>query len=137
MAPTDAAPNGAAEAEPKEPTERQKDTAALIALGEAQCPRGEVIVIMGWEDRKDPFRHPWVQKAYNKGRAQGLRALRVAQFEMAKKSVPMATMLGRLYLGQSVQREQDDSAPIDYLAIAQHYRAQVALITGSGTPDPD
>jgi len=131
MAPTDAAPNGAAEAEPKEPTERQKDTAALIALGEAQCPRGEVIVIMGWEDRKDPFRHPWVQKAYNKGRAQGLRALRVAQFEMAKKSVPMATMLGRLYLGQ--QREQDETAVIDYAGIAQRYRASVALITA---PEP-
>ena len=131
MAPTDAAPNGAAESEPKEPTERQKDTAALIALGEAQCPRGEVIVIMGWEDRKDPFRHPWVQKAYNKGRAQGLRALRVAQFEMAKKSVPMATMLGRLYLGQ--QREQDETAVIDYAGIAQRYRASVALITA---PEP-
>jgi len=131
MAPTDAAPNGAAEAEPKEPTERQKDTAALIALGEAQCPRGEVIVIMGWEDRKDPFRHPWVQKAYNKGRAQGLRALRVAQFEMAKKSVPMATMLGRVYLGQ--QREQDETAVIDYAGIAQRYRASVALITA---PEP-
>jgi len=129
MAPTDAAPSGAAEAEPKEPTERQKDTVALIALGEAQCPRGEVIVIMGWEDRKDPFRHAWVQKAYNKGRAQGLRALRVAQFEMAKKSVPMATMLGRVYLGQ--QREQDETAVIDYAGIAQRYRASVALITAA------
>jgi len=86
---------------------------------------------MGWEDRKDPFRHPWVQKAYNKGRAQGLRALRVAQFEMAKKSVPMATMLGRVYLGQ--QREQDETAVIDYAGIAQRYRASVALITA---PEP-
>ena len=137
MAPTDAAPNGAAEAEPKEPTERQKDTAALIALGEAQCPRGEVIVIMGWEDRKDPFRHPWVQKAYNKGRAQGLRALRVAQFEMAKKSVPMATMLGRLYLGQSEQREQDENAPIDYAAIAKRIRENVSLLALPGGTQTD
>ena len=126
MAPTDSA-----EAEPNEPTERDKDTAILTSLGEAQCPPHEVIVIMGWEDRKDPFRHPWVQKAYNKGRAQGLRALRVAQFEMAKTSVPMATMLGRVYLGQ--QREQDETAVIDYAGIAQRYRASVALITA---PEP-
>jgi len=132
------APPDTAEADPKEPTDRDKDTATLIALGEAQCPVNEVIVIMGWEHRRgDVFKQAWERKAYQKGRVQGLRSLREAQFEMAKKSVPMATMLGRLYLGQSVQREQDDSAPIDYLAIAQHYRAQVALITGSGTPDPD
>ena len=127
MATTDAAPNGAAEAEPKQQTDRDEQKAILIALGEAQCPPAEVVVIMGWEDRKDPFGPTWVKKAYQKGRVQGLRSLREAQFEMAKKSVPMATMLGRLYLGQ--QREQDESAPIDYAGIAQRIQERVRVLT--------
>ena len=132
MAPTDAA-----EAEPNQPTERDRDTAILIALGEAQCPPNEVIVIMGWEDRKEPFRPTWVRKAYQKGRVQGLRSLREAQFEMAKKSVPMATMLGRLYLGQSEQREQDANAPIDYAAIAERIRGSVGLLALPGQTQGD
>ena len=122
------APSDAAEADPNQPTERDRDTAILIALGEAQCPPNEVIVIMGWEDRKEPFKPAWVKKAYQKGRVQGLRSLREAQFEMAKKSVPMATMLGRLYLGQSEQREQDESAPIDYVGIAQRIQERVRVL---------
>jgi len=129
MVPTDSAP-----ADPKEPTEREKDTAVLTALGEAQCPLNEVVIIMDWENRRgDVFRHDWERKAYNRGRAQGLKALRLAQLDMAKKSVPMATMLGRLYLGQTEQREQDETAPIDYAGIAERYRAAVALITA---PEP-
>ena len=132
MAPTDSA-----EAEPNEPTERDKDTAILTSLGEAQCPPHEVIVIMGWEDRKEPFKPAWVRKAYQKGRVQGLRSLREAQFEMAKKSVPMATMLGRLYLGQSEQREQDENAPIDYAAIAKRIRENVSLLALPGGTQTD
>ena len=130
------APTNAAEAEPKKPTRKAQITADLTALGEAQCPHNEVVIIMGWENRLgEVFHHDWERKAYNKGRAQGLRALRVAQFEMAKKSVPMATMLGRVYLGQ--QREQDETAVIDYLAVAQRYEAKVALIASAGRAEPD
>jgi len=132
MAPTDTAV-----ADPNQPTERDKDTETLIALGEAQFPPNEVIVIMGWEDRKEPFKPAWVKKAYQKGRVQGLRSLREAQFEMAKKSVPMATMLGRLYLGQSVQREQDENAPIDYAAIAERIQENVRLLALPGATQTD
>jgi len=132
------APTNAAEAEPKKLTRKAQITADLTALGEAQCPHNEVVIIMGWENRLgEVFHHPWERKAYNKGRAQGLRALRVAQFEMAKKSVPMATMLGRVYLGQSDQREQDETTAIDYAGIAQRYRASVALITAAEPTEGD
>jgi len=131
------APTNAAEAEPKEPTPRDVDTATLIALGEAQCPPNEVIVIMGWENRKKLFHHAWERKAYQKGRVQGLRGLREAQFEMAKKSVPMATMLGRLYLGQTEPREQDENAPIDYAAIAERIRGKVSLLALPGETQGD
>ena len=132
MAPTEEADTG-----PSSPTERDKDTAILIALGEAQCPPNEVIVIMGWEDRKEPFKPAWVKKAYQKGRVQGLLSLREAQFVMAKKSVPMATMLGRLYLGQADQREQDANAPIDYAAIAERIQEKVRLLALPGGTETD
>jgi len=127
-----------AEAEPKAPTRKQLDTATLMALGEAQCPINEVVVIMGWEKRHgDVFHHTWEGKAYYRGRAQGLRALREAQFEMAKKSVPMATMLGRLYLGQTEQREQNESVPIDYAGIAQRIREKISLLAIPGDTETD
>ncbi len=127
----------AAAPDPEKAAEKTADIATLEALGAAQCPLNEVVIIMGWERRKKVFQTAEERKAYQKGRALGLRDLRLAQLEMAKKSVPMATMLGRLYLGQSEQREQDESAPIDYAGIAERIQKKLGVLALLEGPEAD
>ena len=125
-----------AAADPAETAKKAETIKTLEALGAAQCPLDEVAFIMDRVGHKRPFSNAEL-KAYKKGRAQGLKDLRLAQLDMAKKSVPMATMLGRLYLGQSEQREQDESAPIDYAGIKERIRDKLAVLALSETAETD
>ncbi len=121
---------------PKRATRKKSDPETLQSLGEAQCSLTEVAAIMG-RPPDAVFNTAAEEKAYLKGRAEGLKALRLAQLDMAKKSVSMATMLGRLYLGQAPKREQDESAPIDYADIQKRLRNDVRLIVARRETDGD
>jgi hypothetical protein len=113
------------------------DKAQLEALGAALCPMEEVVTLMGWETRTVVFKFEWERKAYEKSRATALNDLRKTELSMAKKNVAMATTLGRRYLGQTEQREQNESAPIDYAAIKERHRARVRDILAAGKEDTD
>jgi hypothetical protein len=117
--------------------EKEARLTTIKDLGAAQCSLEEVRILMGREKRKKLFGTEEEIKAYQKGRVEALKQLRMAQLEMAKKSVPMATMLGRIYLGQSEQREQDEDAPIDYAAIAERYRAKDLVAADPGAAQTD
>jgi len=83
----------------------------LETCGAAQCSMQEVAAILGarlGEAKRFLKLGAQPRAAFERGRANGLKDLREAQIALAEKSVPMATLLGRLYLGQSEQREQDE-----------------------------
>ena len=105
-------------------------------LGLAQCSLDEAAVIMGRTRRAKHF-NATEHKAYEKGRAIGLNELRKTQLGMAKKSTAMATMLGRRYLDQTEQREQNESGPIDYAAIKERHRDRVRVIVAGGNTKAD
>jgi hypothetical protein len=90
--------------------ETEETLAELETYGAALCTPEEIAAIFGNELHQlqrlfEKTRKAWL--AYQRGRATAQLALRKAQLEMAAKSVPMATALGKVYLGQS-EREQDE-----------------------------
>ena len=95
-----------------EPLVADEDTLAMLeTCGAAQCSTQEVAAILGarlGEAKRFLKLGDKPRAAFERGRATGLKDLREAQIALAKKSVPMATLLGRLYLGQSEQQEQDE-----------------------------
>ena len=106
---------------------KNPDYSRLEELGFAQCSLDEAALIMGRAHYRKPFGKD-ARKAYEKGRAAGLNELRKAELSMAKKSVAMATTLGRRYLGQAEQREQNESGPIDYAEIKKRHRDRIRAI---------
>jgi len=108
----------------------------LEDLGFAQCSLEEAALILGRAHYTKPFGVNAL-KAYHKGRAAGLNELRKAQLGMAKKSVALATRLGRLYLGQDQEREPDGSGQIDYAAVAERHAKKFLVRTDPGRTEGD
>ena len=119
------------ETRPKNP-----DHQKLEDLGFTQCSLDEAAIIMDRAGRSTPFNKGEL-KAHEKGRVRGLNELRDAQLGMAKKSTAMATMLGRRYLDQTEQREQNESGPIDYAGIKERHRGKVRDILSAGKEGAD
>jgi hypothetical protein len=121
---------------PSETRSKKPDYSRLEELGFAQCSLDEAALIMGRAHYKKAFGKD-ARKAYEKGRAAGLNELRKAELSMAKKSVAMATTLGRRYLGQAEQREQNGSGPIDYASIKERHRERIRAILVAEETEPD
>ena len=110
--------------------------AQLHACGKAQCSMAEIAAILSTTQK--PLKSFMKQGtkarlAYERGRAEGLMALRGAQITLAEKSVPMATLLGRLYLGQSEQREQDETPPAQNRGAADRLKRRLLGIIAEST----
>lgn len=108
-----------------------KSSPALLTkienYGAALCTPEEIAAVLGNELKQ-------LQKlletrngrlAYHKGRARALVALRKAQLAMAKKSVPMAMQLGKVYLGQAELREQDEGTPKAQSGAAERLKSKI------------
>lgn len=85
-----------------------------------QCTKLE---ICSWFDITDKTLESWCKRTYNMGfsevfaikRSFGKISLRRYQWQLAKKSVPMAIFLGKNYLGQTDRAEVEDTTALDKL----------------------
>ncbi len=110
--------------------------AQLYACGKAQCSMREIAAILSTTQKAlKTFMKQGTKArlAYEQGRAEGLKTLRDAQITLAQKSVPMATLLGRLYLGQSEQREQDETPPAQNRGAADRLKRRLLGIIAENT----
>ena len=121
--------------------EPEMDAVSLEKHGRAQCTLDETARYFGLTTAQLESRlaASALASAYARGRAQGIVALREAQFKLAATSVPMATLLGKIYLDQS-ERESDGQPPFDRAAAAERIRAKIlsvaaaAATMGDGEP---
>jgi len=110
----------------------------LEALGRVQCSLAEVAPLF---DVTAKTLQLFVKEtkaarlAYERGKVAGVVALREAQFKLAETSVPMATLLGKIFLGQDDRRDSDDNAPFDRAAAAERIRAKIASVILEAGPE--
>lgn len=103
----------------------------LVALGQLLCTPEEVAVALG---RSEAATTPALAgrgkaaKAFNKGRAEGLKALRRAQLKLAETSVTMAIFLGKTELGQGERRELDLGDAIDLSEAGRRAEERLAAL---------
>lgn len=91
---------------------KEIDKLQFEKLCELQCTRDE---ICSWFDVTDKTLSKWCEKTYGEGfsatfdkkRGKGKIALRRKQWQLADKSAAMAIFLGKQFLGQSDNPEQN------------------------------
>jgi hypothetical protein len=127
-------------ARPGRPSTLVADEATLRSLeelGMAQSPLDEVAGALR-VDRAEVERlfqeEREARLAYEAGRAAGLKALRLAQLKMAETSVPMATLLGKAYLGHVERRENDETAATPSTGALERVRSKIAAIAAQDEP---
>jgi hypothetical protein len=104
----------------------------LIDLGQLLCTPEEVAIALdrGEAATADALaaRGSKAAKAYNQGRAYGVKALRRAQLKLAETSVTMAIFLGKTELGQSERRELDLGDAIDLSEAGRRAEERLAAL---------
>lgn len=97
----------------------------LTVAGQAQCTAEQTGGMLGVSKATLMVffnREPSAREAWNRGKLGGIGSLRVSQFNLAKRSAPMAIWLGKQHLGQTdpdrrdwrelvAQRNADNPAP--------------------------
>jgi hypothetical protein len=125
-------PRGSASARPSTRLRANAETLEwLERLGELQSSTDETALALGVEaaevirflaeSRK-------ARRAFDKGRSEGLQALRRAQLKLAGTNATMAIFLGKTYLGQAERRESEQSGAIDFSHASQRVRDKLAAL---------
>lgn len=103
----------------------------LVDLGQLLCTPEEVAVALGRSEAAtvDALAgRGKAAKAFNRGRAEGVKALRRAQLKLAETSVTMAIFLGKTELGQSERRELDLGDAIDLSEAGRRAEERLAAL---------
>lgn len=83
-------------------------------LAQIMCTEEEIAVVLGVtvDTLHSAENEGTFSECYIKGKQSGKASLRRIQFELSKKSAPMAIWLGKQYLGQT-ENNQDSSTVVD------------------------
>jgi hypothetical protein len=120
--------------------EDQATLEKLTQLGELQCTPEEAAPILGADVANFTrflARNRHARAAFDRGRGQGLEALRRAQFKLAETNAAMAIFLGKTYLGQADRRELERSDAIDLSQAGQRVRDKLAALIAARTAQRD
>ena len=112
----------------------------LTEFGRLQCTPAEAAGMLNVPVKEIDrifTKEPKAKKAFDRGRAEGLKALRRAQLKLAETSAPMAMFLGRNYLDQSDRPEAEQSGAKDVPSAVQRLKVMLANAASAGPPQDE